>query len=98
LVAKADAQMKDVLPAPPIAERSFPQSDQIWLFAEIYDNAGDTPHSVTIGTTVTNESDKRDRCAAGERPGSVARHQGMGAKECRDEVESQSLLRRRASR
>ena len=34
---------------------------------------------------------KRDRCAAGERPGRVARHQGMGGKECRDEVESQSF-------
>jgi VWFA-related protein len=53
-VAKADAQMKDVLPAPPIAVRTFPRSDQIWLFAEIYDNAGDTPHAVTIGTTVTS--------------------------------------------
>jgi hypothetical protein len=29
VVAKADAQMKDVLPAPPIAQRSFPQSNQI---------------------------------------------------------------------
>ena len=56
VVAKADALMKDVLPAPPIAERAFPQSDQLWFFAEIYDNAGDTPHTVTIGTTVTSES------------------------------------------
>jgi len=56
VVAKADAQMKDVLPAPPITERSFPKSDQLWFFAEIYDKAGDMPHAVTIGTTVTAES------------------------------------------
>jgi VWFA-related protein len=52
VVAKADAQMKDVLPAPPIAERSFPQNDQVWLFAEVYDNAGSIPHTVTIETTL----------------------------------------------
>jgi hypothetical protein len=56
VVAKADAQMKDVLPAPPITERSFPESDQLWFFAEIYDNVGSTPHTVTIRTTVTTES------------------------------------------
>ena len=56
VVAKADAQMKDVLPAPPIAERSFPQNDQVWPFAEIYDNARDTPHTVTIGATLTSEA------------------------------------------
>ena len=56
VVAKADGLMKDVLPAPPITERAFPQSDQLWFFAEIYDNAGETPHTVTIGTTVTSES------------------------------------------
>ncbi|HEY1909713.1 MAG TPA: VWA domain-containing protein [Vicinamibacterales bacterium] len=56
VVAKADALMKDWLPAPPITERVFPQSDQLWFFAEIYDNAGETPHTVTIGTTVRSES------------------------------------------
>jgi hypothetical protein len=56
VVAKADLQMKDLLPAPPITERSFPQSDQLWFFAEIYDNAGGTPHTVTIGTKVTAQS------------------------------------------
>jgi hypothetical protein len=56
VVAKADALMKDWLPAPPTTEREFPQSDQLWFFAEIYDNAGETPHTVTIGTTVTSES------------------------------------------
>jgi hypothetical protein len=56
VVAKADSLMKDLLPAPPITERSFPRSDQLWFFAEIYDNAGSRPHTVTIGTTVTAES------------------------------------------
>ncbi len=56
VVAKEDAQMKDVLPAPPIAERSFPQNDQVWVYAEVYDNAGNTPHSVNIATTLTSAS------------------------------------------
>jgi hypothetical protein len=56
VVAKADAPMKEVLPAPPITGRAFPQGDQLWFYAEIYDNAGDTLHTVTIGTTVTSGS------------------------------------------
>jgi VWFA-related protein len=56
VVAKADPLMKDLLPAPPIIERSFPQSDQLWFLAEIYDNAGSTPHTLTIATTVTAAS------------------------------------------
>jgi hypothetical protein len=28
----------------------------VWLFAEVYDNAGDTPHAVNIATTVTSEA------------------------------------------
>jgi len=50
--AKADEQLKGVLPAPPIALRSFPQNDELALFAEVYDNAANTPHKVDIVTTV----------------------------------------------
>ncbi len=39
VVVKADAELMNVLPAPPVAERSFPRSDEIVLFAEVYDNA-----------------------------------------------------------
>jgi VWFA-related protein len=50
--AKNDEQLKAVLPAPPIGQRSFPQNDEIALFAEIYDNTAGTPHKVDIVTTI----------------------------------------------
>jgi VWFA-related protein len=52
---KADEPLKDVLPAPPVATRSFPQNDEIALFAEIYDNAAATPHKVDIVTTIQSD-------------------------------------------
>lgn len=52
---KADEQLKPVLPGPPVAARSFPQNDEVALFAEVYDNAGGTPHKVDIATTVTTD-------------------------------------------
>ena len=51
LTAYADEQIKDVLPAPPIASRTFPQDDEIAAFAEIYDDHV-RPHQVEIVTTV----------------------------------------------
>ena len=51
--ARADEQLKPMLPGPPVAIRSFPQNDEVVLFTEVYDNAGGTPHKVDITTTVT---------------------------------------------
>ena len=56
---KADEQLKPMLPAPPIALRTFPQNDEIALFTEVYDNAGTTPHKVDIVTTVTTDEGKQ---------------------------------------
>lgn len=56
--ARADEQLKPMLPGPPIALRSFPQNDEIVLFTEVYDNAGGTPHKVDITTTVTTDEGK----------------------------------------
>jgi VWFA-related protein len=53
--AKPDEQLKPVLPGPPVAARSFPQNEELALFAEVYDNAGGTPHKVDITTTVTTD-------------------------------------------
>jgi VWFA-related protein len=53
--ARPDEQLKAVLPMPPVAVRTFPANDEIRLFAEIYDNAGATPHKVDITTTVTTD-------------------------------------------
>jgi hypothetical protein len=56
--ARADEQLKPMLPGPPIALRSFPQNDEVVLFAEVYDNAGGTPHKVDITATVTADEGK----------------------------------------
>jgi len=53
--AKLDEQLRGVLPGPPAARRSFPQNDEIALFAEVYDNAGGAAHKVDITTTVTTD-------------------------------------------
>jgi len=56
--AKPDEQLKAVLPAPPVAVRTFPANDEIRLFAEVYDNGGATPHKVDITATVTTDEGK----------------------------------------
>ena len=53
--AKADEQLKAMLPAPPAALRTFPPNDELAIFAEVYDNAASTPHKVDITTTVTSD-------------------------------------------
>jgi hypothetical protein len=35
--------------------RSFPQNDEITLFAEVYDNEASKPHKVDIQTTITTD-------------------------------------------
>jgi VWFA-related protein len=55
MTAKADEQMRAVLPAAPIAQRAFPQNDEIALFAEVYDNAGGAPHKVDITASVLTD-------------------------------------------
>jgi VWFA-related protein len=52
---RADEQLKQVLPGPPISLRSFPQNDEIVLFAEVYDNDGGKPHKVDITATITTD-------------------------------------------
>ena len=54
--ARPDEQLKGVLPAPPIAMRTFPQNDELALFAEVYDNSGGAPHKVDIVTTITSDT------------------------------------------
>jgi VWFA-related protein len=55
MTARPDEQMKAVLPASPIALRTFPQDDELALFAEIYDRAGTQPHSVDIIAIVRSD-------------------------------------------
>jgi VWFA-related protein len=56
---KADEQLKQVLPGPPISMRTFPQNDEITLFAEVYDNDGAKPHKVDIVTTITTDEGRQ---------------------------------------
>jgi len=55
---RPDEQLRAVLPMPPVALRTFPANDEIKLFAEVYDNAGATPHKVDITATVTTDDGK----------------------------------------
>ena len=53
---RPDEPLRQVLPGPPVAARSFPQNDEIALFAEVYDNQASKPHKVDITTTVTSDA------------------------------------------
>ena len=54
--ARADEQLKDVLPGPPTTLREFRTDDEIALFAEVYDNEVSRPHRVDIVTTVRDDA------------------------------------------
>jgi hypothetical protein len=54
VTARVDEQTKAVLPAPPVATRTFPQNDELAVFAEVYDRA--PAHTVDIVTTVRSEA------------------------------------------
>jgi VWFA-related protein len=58
ITARADEETKTVLPAPPIAQRTFPQNDEIALFVEIYDDGNAAPHKVDIATTIRSDVGK----------------------------------------
>lgn len=56
--AAPDEQLREVLPGPPVAMRTFAQNDELALFAEIYDNDASKSHKVDITTTVTTDEGK----------------------------------------
>lgn len=55
ITAKADDQMRTVLPAPPVAVRTFPQNDELAVFAEVYDDGTAPPHKIDIVTTIRSD-------------------------------------------
>jgi hypothetical protein len=55
MTAKSDELTKGVLPAAPIALRTFPQNDEIALFAEVYDRPTAQPHAVDITAIVRSD-------------------------------------------
>ena len=74
---RPDEQLRSALPAAPVGNRTFPQNDEIALFAEIYDNSAATPHKVDITSTITTDEgrvmfkaeDERDSSELGGRSG-----------------------------
>jgi VWFA-related protein len=55
---RQDEQLKAVLPGPAVALRTFPQNDEMAVFAEVYDNAGGTPHKVDITASIITDEGK----------------------------------------
>ena len=55
---RPDELLRQVMPGPPVAARSFPQNDDVALFVEVYDNDAAKPHKVDITTTVTSDEGK----------------------------------------
>jgi hypothetical protein len=49
---RLDDQLMDVLPAAPMALRTFPQNDELALFAEVYKQSGTAARHVMLGSTV----------------------------------------------
>jgi len=52
---KPDADLRSLLPGPPVAARSFPQNDQLALFTDVYDNDVSPVHKVDITMTLTSD-------------------------------------------
>jgi hypothetical protein len=50
--AKADEELRSLLPGPPVAARSFPQNDQLAVFTDVYDNDVSPVHKVDIAMTL----------------------------------------------
>jgi VWFA-related protein len=65
--ARADDQLKDVLPAAPTTIREFARNDEIASFTEVYDNQTRTPHRVEIKTSVLEDGGKVVFTASEER-------------------------------
>ena len=55
---KPDTELRQVMPASPAAARAFHSTDELALFAEVYDNTASSPHKVEISTTVTADEGK----------------------------------------
>jgi hypothetical protein len=58
LTVRPDELLQQVMPGPPVAARTFAQSDELALFVEVYDNDAAKPHKVDVTTTVTSDEGK----------------------------------------
>lgn len=53
--ARSKDPLQKLLPGPLTSYRSFPQGDELAVFAEVYDNSGREPHKVDISATIKAE-------------------------------------------
>jgi VWFA-related protein len=65
--ANPDPGLKDVLPGPATAIRTFPRSDTLSIFAEVYDNRNTSAHRVAIASTVLADDGRVMFTASDER-------------------------------
>jgi len=65
--ANPDAGLKDVLPAPPTTQRTFPKADTLSIYAEVYDNQSSAAHRVAITSTVLADDGRVIFTASDER-------------------------------
>jgi VWFA-related protein len=63
-------QLKDLMPIVPTAIREFARSEDLGVYAEVYDNLGSTPHKVDIVATVLADDGREVFRAAEERASS----------------------------
>jgi VWFA-related protein len=56
LTAKADEELRTLLPAPVTARREFPSGDMLAVFAEVYDNEPRTQRTIEISTAVVDDT------------------------------------------
>jgi len=54
--AKGDAELRMLLPGPPVASRTFAQNDQLAIFTDVYDNDVTPVHKVDITTSLTADA------------------------------------------
>ena len=54
--AKGDAELRMLLPGPPVASRTFAQNDQLAIFTDVYDNDVTPVHRVDITTSLTADA------------------------------------------
>ena len=55
MTAKADEELRTVLPMPVTASREFRAGDTLSTFVEVYDNEAQPPHKVDVRTSVLTD-------------------------------------------
>ncbi len=98
VTTKPDPLLKDVLPAPPVATRTFDPQQTIAFLVELYDDSSRSSHAVNFATTVRAANDGRvvfnSREERSIRAGSAARTEGYrGAISLKDFAAGRYVLR-----